>query len=615
MKQLAPLLALMALLSPAVAAQTAPVSEAMKQDCMAAVAQLVDTYDVASEAKTQAVSAVQQRCAFSKEVVERAVLLAAGTAVAGEGCTIIQDSKNATFIPGESCEARTARLAMAEARADPGASSATTGSSIEQRIYRALAQGNLLLPPGESAWDLMRSREAALLSSEQKRALNQEFDSQAKTCFNEALNVRPERIGRAKTCLEAIISVNPRWEHLDRERRRLAVAIDPIGVTTDGVDAVLNGTVAMRAAQVGTAVSSAAPAVSIASSPPIGNPAREQQYGANMPERAAAVPQSHSSEAAVAPSPPVPAMPLASTFQEVPAPQTQPLAQASTQVPSPVTNRDLGSATSQSDAMTSSAQTDTNAMPVRTAASSNAAPTRKLALVVGNSQYSDPQWGVLPNTVNDVRLVSAALRSIGFDVSENADLSREGMITAYSEFEAKANGADIALVYYAGHAVQVAGENILMPVDAKVGALTAMRDRGLNADSFRESMSGANLRMLVLDSCRDNPYSSRSGNQFVVTRGASTGGGLASMRANDGRGRKGSVVLFSTAAGEQALDGTGENSPFAQAFAKHVVVPGVPLQDFIIDVQKEVMMTTQNLQQPFSDSSLLEKNIFLADGQ
>ena len=334
-----------------------------------------------------------------------------------------------------------------------------------------------------------------------------------------------------------------------------------------------------------------------------------------MPERAAAVPQSPSSEAAVAPSPPVPVTPLASTFQEVPAPQTQPLAQASTQVPSPVANRDLGSAASQSGAMTSSAQADTNAMPVRTAATSNAAPSRKLALVVGNSQYSDPQWGVLPNTVNDVRLVSAALRSIGFDVSENADLSREGMITAYSEFEAKANGADIALVYYAGHAVQVAGENILMPVDAKVGALTAMRDRGLNADSFRESMSGANLRMLVLDSCRDNPYSSRSGNQFVVTRGASTGGGLASMRANDGRGRKGSVVLFSTAAGEQALDGAGENSPFAQAFAKHVVVPGVPLQDFIIDVQKEVMMTTQNLQQPFSDSSLLEKNIFLADGQ
>lgn len=453
MKQLAPLLALMALLSPAAAAQPAAVSEPMKQDCMAAVAQLVDTYDVASEAKTRAVSAVQQRCAFSKEVVERAVLLAAGTAVAGDGCTIVQDSRNATFIPGESCEARTARLAMAEARADPGASSATPASSIEQRIYRALAQGNLLLPPGESAWDLMRSREAALLSSEQKRALNQEFDSQAKTCFNEALNVRPERIGRAKTCLEAIISVNPRWEHLERERRRLAVAIDPIGVTTDGVDAVLNGTVTMRAAQVGAAVSLAAPTISPVAGPPVamvsGNPVREQQYGANLPDRAAAVPQTHSPGVAATPSPPVPVTPA---FQEVQAPQ--PLAQTSAPMPSPVANRDLGSATSQPGAITSAAQVDANAMPARTAASGNATPSRKLALVVGNSQYSDPQWGVLPNTVNDVRLVSAALRSIGFDVSENADLSRDAMITAYSEFEAKANGADIALVYYAGHAVQ-----------------------------------------------------------------------------------------------------------------------------------------------------------------
>lgn len=244
--------------------------------------------------------------------------------------------------------------------------------------------------------------------------------------------------------------------------------------------------------------------------------------------------------------------------------------------------------------------------------SSPASAPRKLALVIGNSQYRDEQWGVLPNTVNDVRLVSQALRAIGFAVSENIDLSRDDMITVYSDFEAAANGAEIALVYYAGHAVQVAGENILMPVDAKVGALTAMRDRGLNADSFRDAMSGANLRMLVLDSCRDNPFSSRSGNQFVVTRGGGGGGGLASMRANDGRGRKGSVVLFSTAAGEQALDGEGSNSPFAEAFARHVVVPGVPLQDFIIDVQKQVMQSTQNLQQPYSDSSLLEKNIFLA---
>lgn len=624
-----------------VVAQPAPVSitEAMKANCMAAVQQLVDTYDVASEAKTHAVSAVQQQCAFSKEVVERAVRLAAGASAAGTGCTIVNDSKNVTFIPGETCEARTARLAMTEARGGQQAASRAGGQvaypsgfqSIEARIYSALAQGNLLLPPGDSAWDLLRSPAAAGLSNEQKRALYQEFDSQAKTCFNDALNVKPERIERARICLEAIVSVSPRWEHLDRERRRLAVAIDAVGVTAYGVDAVLSGKVPAQSAQV------MAPPQSIPQQGTVGGIGAARSAGfatvepVSLPIAAAAENPAGSDAAGIAamerPSDGWQATPL----REIPPQAMSSLAgngdpaQQSVAAASPARLAQTGaygatqpeslsrqgpalaSATDSRPATTlspASSPVTGSYIPAADSSSTVASPgtgrPRRIALLIANQRYTHSMWPELPNTKNDVVVVGAALQSLGFQVIESVDLNFKGMLAALNDFERKAKGADVSLIYYAGHAVQIKDKNYLIPIDADATNLFELERLSVDANDLQRVSKDAHTRLLVLDSCRENPFSGSLSGELVATRGT-RGGGLTSMRADD-MGGGGSMIIFSAAADQLAFDApvVGEadnNSPFAKAFARHIVAK-VALSDVIRLVGQDVRAATGGKQYP-----------------
>ena len=239
------------------------VSDQMLASCAAAKARFQQSYSVRTATKTKAqadaLTLVLQQCSYSHEETEWAVTQATGQSQssAANDCQKTNSSSSATVYRGESCEALEARELFAAAKIAAQQAAATgspspaanPGLSFDARFFAALANGSYLSPPAESAWDLLRLRESGL-SERQRRARADLFESEAQRCFTEAMNVHPERIGAAKTCLEAIAAVNPGWKNMKRDRYRLAVAIDPIGTRIDGsgVDDVLRGTAVRQSA-------------------------------------------------------------------------------------------------------------------------------------------------------------------------------------------------------------------------------------------------------------------------------------------------------------------------------------------------------------------------------
>jgi len=645
------------------------VTEAMNANCAAAYNRLVQIVQTASAAKPQALSDVERQCAFNPKAIERAVLLAKGQDSGANSCTIY-NGNSVTIIPGESCEARNARLGL-RAASGAGQPSASTGPlSIEDRINIALANGQFLDPPAESAWDLLRSRDAAILSAATQQALFGQFDAQAKRCFNDAMNASPEQIKRARTCLDAIAQANPNWQHMERDRRRLAVAIDAIGVTTDGVDAVLAGSVRPRQEQTAVAVAPI-PAPDSRDYGRVGNGIVSvfQTIGLPpTPPKPADQPVTRQSQASTSASSlssqtsPAPAQPAYSPGATMAANPYRAVAPAvSGQEPDPAkfvdTPVDTSGATTTrnpfgpvpSPATTHSfppeimpRQTSVTAMPV-TPMPEPAQPAggtrpqypsgpglggsvavgvpdlrprpsvapvangKHVALVIGNNRYSSTNYPALPNTVNDARLVSRALEQIGFTVSTKLDRTRSEMLTDIESFKDIAARAEIAMVYYAGHAVQIADENVLMPIDAEMGLGALMMDRGITANRVRETaLSTANVRILVLDSCRDDP-SKRVQQYAATTRSGNSGGGLGAglgaMTASALRNTIGEVIVFSTGPGQVALDGEGQNSPFATAFAEQVLRK-TDLETVLTNINKQVQELTNSEQLPYTTDNL-----------
>ena len=188
---------------------------------------------------------------------------------------------------------------------------------------------------------------------------------------------------------------------------------------------------------------------------------------------------------------------------------------------------------------------------------------RRVALVIGNGAYVHAPH--LPNPPHDAEDVAAALRRTGFETILGIDLDKARMEDAAINFARAARNADVAVFYYSGHALQYSGVNYLMPVDASLADEADLR-RATRVDDILDDLKQArNLRILVLDSCRDNPLADELKRSIGRTRSASIARGLARIESPDG-----TIISYSTQAGRTAADGDGRNSPYTTAFLRHI---------------------------------------------
>jgi TPR repeat protein len=233
-----------------------------------------------------------------------------------------------------------------------------------------------------------------------------------------------------------------------------------------------------------------------------------------------------------------------------------------------------------------------------------AAGTR-LALVLGNSKYQNAPE--LANPANDAQDLAKELRQIGFDVIEQHDASREAMAKAVHDFADKLPGAQVALFFYAGHGLQMNGENYLVPVDANVDTASDVRFNTINLTDIQAEMDGnGRTSIIMLDACRDNPFADKLAQG---TRGIRIPHGLGRTEAS----AQGSLVVYSTQPNNVAQDGTGRNSPFTAALLKHVTTPGLEVRQMISRVRGDVLAATDQKQTPW-DSSSLVGDVYLASG-
>jgi uncharacterized caspase-like protein len=187
----------------------------------------------------------------------------------------------------------------------------------------------------------------------------------------------------------------------------------------------------------------------------------------------------------------------------------------------------------------------------------------RVALVVGNGAYQNTPK--LPNPPNDAAAVAASLKRSGFEVVVATDLDKSAMDAATIQFARVARTADVAMFYYSGHALQFGGVNYLVPVDAKLADEADLR-RMIRVDEIVSDLQQAkNLRILVLDACRDNPLAEEMKRSIGTTRALSLQRGLAKIDSPQGM-----IVAYATQSGRTAEDGDGRNSPYTAAFVKNI---------------------------------------------
>lgn len=228
---------------------------------------------------------------------------------------------------------------------------------------------------------------------------------------------------------------------------------------------------------------------------------------------------------------------------------------------------------------------------------------RRVALVVGNSNYSNASL-FLANPRNDAADVAAALRGVGFEVLQTIDANKRELDLNMAKFARLAIDADAALFYYAGHAVQYQGRNYLMPTDAEVEDEISFRYQMTPLDDVRAALDrGDGVKIVILDACRNNPIvnalrrKKKSGDTRAID---AVRGGLAKIDKAQGM-----VVAYSTAADEVAADGDGRNSPFTSAFLKLLKVPGLEIEQLFRRVAADVNAQTGGRQRPETYVSLL----------
>jgi uncharacterized caspase-like protein len=210
------------------------------------------------------------------------------------------------------------------------------------------------------------------------------------------------------------------------------------------------------------------------------------------------------------------------------------------------------------------------------------------ALVIGNSSYKGASR--LPNPVNDARGVSIKLRSLGFTVTEVLDANRTKLVSSLSQFSQTAATANVTLLFYAGHGIQVAGTNYMLPIDLDLNDINQAPLQGISLNSVVEQYLPGKTRLVFLDACRENPLMMSSSRG--VTRG------LAPINVSEG-----TLISYSTKDGQVAQDGDGRNSPFTAALLEHLSDPD-DIAVVLRKVREKVMKSTGGKQQPWEYGSL-----------
>ena len=229
---------------------------------------------------------------------------------------------------------------------------------------------------------------------------------------------------------------------------------------------------------------------------------------------------------------------------------------------------------------------------------------KRVALVIGNGTYKAHR--ALENPPNDARLVARSLAKAKFEIVETRiDLGIADFRQSLRRFQSQANGADVALVYFAGHGIEANGVNWLIPTDAELGEDRDLEYEAIKSDLVLQALRGAKMRVLVLDACRDNPF----GRGWRAGVRSSSIGGLAKIEADD------VLVLFAAAPGQTASDGGGSNSPFAIALAEHLPEPGLPIQLLGGKVRDDVLAATGGNQRPYVSASITGNPYYLVPGE
>jgi hypothetical protein len=225
---------------------------------------------------------------------------------------------------------------------------------------------------------------------------------------------------------------------------------------------------------------------------------------------------------------------------------------------------------------------------------------KRVAFVVGNGAYKNV--AALPNPAVDAKSMAKLLRNVGFDVVEGSNLTRDRMTEKLIDFGKKAEGADVALFFYAGHGIAVNGTNYLLPVDADLKSeMDVKLGAAINVDlTLEQTMSDANVKLVFLDACRDNPFAAKI-RSAKATRSVIVQTGLAEMKSGEG-----TLIAFATGPGQTALDGeAGTNSPFTRALMANIATPGVEIQQAMTKVRAQVNEETNKGQLPWGHTNLI----------
>lgn len=223
---------------------------------------------------------------------------------------------------------------------------------------------------------------------------------------------------------------------------------------------------------------------------------------------------------------------------------------------------------------------------------------KRVALVIANGAYENTR--PLRNPVADGQAIAAELRALSFDVIDGYDLTTDAMAGALRDFKSRLISAQVALFFYAGHGLQVAGRNYLIPVDASLESEIDLQFEAVPIHVVLGQMEAEpRVNLVFLDACRDNPLARSLARSLGPTRSTAVQQGLAPERAGDG-----TLITYATDPGDVAYDGTGEHSPFTQALLQHMAAPSIVVEQMLNRVKRDVREATNDRQRPWVHSSL-----------
>jgi uncharacterized caspase-like protein len=245
----------------------------------------------------------------------------------------------------------------------------------------------------------------------------------------------------------------------------------------------------------------------------------------------------------------------------------------------------------------------------------DAAEEKRVAIVMGNGAYQNT--ASLPNPPNDARRVSQALSLLGFEVHTLLDATKSDLESLQKDMGKVLRRADVGLFFYAGHGLQINGENFMVPVDASFENVQDLSGELVSLTKFLARMEDfTDINLIFLDACRNNPLADVIKDQVAEGRSMqlddrervrNVGQGLAEMKASVG-----TLIAYATQPGNVAEDGQGANSPFTAGILQHIHEPGMEIREILTSVRVSVLDETNRRQIPWDHSSLTEEFYFIA---